>query len=87
MNLEREAAMVIKAVTSVPLNLQEQKEDVNMCKAIEVMLNNSKNEGTITALAKVVSMGKLTVPDAAQLAGMTEEEFLKSCEKFKQELG
>ena len=106
MNLEREAAMVIKTVTNVPLNLSKQEERVDMCKAIEIMLNESRetgrregrsegeregrregrSEGKLIALAKVVYVGKLTVPDAAELAGMTEEEFLKSCEKFKQEL-
>ena len=34
MNLEREAALVIKAVTNVPVNLPEQKEELNMCKSL-----------------------------------------------------
>lgn len=43
-------------------------------------------EGTVIALSKAISLGFLTVEDAARVAEMTVEEFERKATEFAQEL-
>ena len=45
-----------------------------------------REQGTIIALSKAVSLGFLTVEDAARVAEMTVEEFERKATEFAQEL-
>ena len=45
-----------------------------------------KAEGTVIALSKAISLGFLTVEDAARVAEMTVEEFERKATEFAQEL-
>lgn len=81
--VEANAARVIRAVTKTPLKIPEGAEVINMCKAIEDLMNDSKTEGelkgelkgTIKTLAGLVKDGLLSLKDAAARANMTETEF------------
>ena len=44
MLIEANAARVIKAVTNTPLDIPEDAEVVDMCKAVEDMMNESKTD-------------------------------------------
>ena len=54
--------------------------NVNMCKAIQEMIQDGREEGRIEAsfniLSKLIQSGKVTVKEAAALMNMTPEEFL-----------
>ena len=45
MMMETDAVRVIRAVTNTPVEIPEEKEEVNMCKAIEEMMEDSRQEG------------------------------------------
>lgn len=45
MMMETDAVRVIRAVTNTPVEIPEEKEEVNMCKAIEDMMEDSRQEG------------------------------------------
>ena len=44
-HVDRETAQFIKEMTGVNIEIQEEEEDVNMCKAWEDMAIDMKNEG------------------------------------------
>ena len=58
--------------------------NVNMCKAIQEMMQDSRDEGRLAGLAEgglqllttLIQSGKVTVKEAATLMDMTQEEFL-----------
>ena len=86
MNMEVEAARVIETITSV--TIEKEKVDsmgnVNMCKAIQEMMQDSRDEGRLVGLTEgrlqllitLIQSGKVTVKEAATLMDMTQEEFL-----------
>ena len=39
---------VIRTVTNTPVEIQEEAEEVNMCKAIEEMMEDSRQEGEVS---------------------------------------
>ena len=45
MTMEADAVRVIRTVTNTPVEIQEEAEEVNMCKAIEEMMEDSRQEG------------------------------------------
>ena len=83
MTVERNAARVIQAITKVTIDLSEETEKVDMCKAIEDMMQDSRaagkaegrTEGILFALTGLVRDGVLSIKDAAFRANMTESAF------------
>ena len=90
MLMEVNAARVIKAVTNTPLEIPEGAEVIDMCKAVEDMMNDSKEkgkaegrtEGMVAALAGLVKDGLLSLKDAALRANMTESAFEAEMQKL-----
>lgn len=82
--LDRNAAEVINAVTKTPVKIEEGADKVNMCKAIEEMLKESKNEGIaageLNMLIKLVKNSVLNEQIAAEQAGMSPAQFHKEME-------
>ena len=86
MNMEVEAARVIETITSVTIEKEEVDSmgNVNMCKAIQEMMQDSRDEGRLVGLTEgrlqllitLIQSGKVTVKEAATLMDMTQEEFL-----------
>ena len=51
------AAQVIKEVTNTKFQIQKGMEEVNMCEAIEVLMNRRENEGIRQGLEQGISQG------------------------------
>lgn len=80
--IERTAAEVIKTITRTPIDIPEGVDEINMCKAIEEMMNDSKMEGKAEALVSLVKDGLLSIKDAAARLGMSEAEFQNTMNKL-----
>ena len=82
MLMEANAARVIKAVTNTPLDIPEDAEVIDVCKAVEDMMNESKTEGAVAVLAGLVKDGLLSIKEAAHRANMTESAFEAEVKKL-----
>ena len=82
MLMESNAARVIKAVTNTPLDIPEDAEVIDVCKAVEDMMNESKTEGAVAVLAGLVKDGLLSLKEAARRANMTESAFEAEVKKL-----
>lgn len=80
--MEIEAARVIETVTNMEIEREEVDSmgNVNMCKALQDMMQDSRDEGRMEAsfniLSKLIQSGKVTVQEAASIMDMTQEEFI-----------
>ena len=97
MVVEANAARVIKAVTKTPIKIPEGVEVVDVCKAVEEMMNEreaigkeegraegrteGRREGTLATLTGLVKDGILTIKDAALRANMSESAFKAEMER------
>ena len=75
MLIEANAARVIKAVTNTPLDIPEGAEVIDVCKAVEEMMNESEERGELRMLVKQVRKGRITIGQAAEDANMSVEQF------------
>ena len=90
MMLEINAARVIQTITNITLDLSEEVEEVDMCKAIDDMMQDSREEGKaegrtegiLFALTGLVRDGVLSIKDAAFRANMTESAFEAAMKKI-----
>ena len=77
--LDRESAEVINIVTGSNLSIEQGKESIDMCQAIEEMRSESEAKGRVEGILKtLVSLfkkGILTLAQAAEEAQMSPEEF------------
>ena len=69
----------IRTVTNTPLDIPEDAEVIDVCKAVEEMLNESEARGEargeLRMLVKQVRKGRLTIEQAAEDANMSVEQF------------
>ena len=65
----------INECTGSDLVVPKGEEVVNMCKGLEGYGEKKRAEGVLETLVELVQKGLLTVKDAAEQAGMTQEEF------------
>ncbi len=82
MMLEASAAQVISAVTDTVIDISEEKEEVNMCQAIKELMEDSRNEGRLSAFADLVRDGIITVSEAAKRVNMSVEDFQAAVSKM-----
>lgn len=90
MVIERDAAMVIKAITNTPIEIEEEMEEIDMCKAIDSLMTESREQGIEQGmeigerrmLVQLVKEGDLKLERAAAKAGMTVEQFEKDMENI-----
>ena len=79
--LDRDSAEVINIVTGSSLSIEQGKESIDMCQAIEEMRAESRAEGEakgiLKTLVSLVKDGILTLSEAAKRANMTVEDFEK----------
>lgn len=66
MLIEANAARVIKAVTNTPLDIPEGAEVIDVCKAVEEMMNESEERGELRMLVQLVRDGDLKLERAAE---------------------
>ena len=71
----REVIGYIKAVTNTPLDIPEGAEVIDVCKAVEEMMNESEERGELRMLVKQVRKGRITIEQAAEDANMSVEQF------------
>lgn len=86
MVIDRDAAMVIKTITNTPIEIEEGMEEIDMCKAIDSLLTESRERGIelgeLSMLVQLVKEGDLKPERAAAKAGMTVEQFEKEMESI-----
>lgn len=96
--LELNAAQVIREVTNTKFQIPKGTEVVNVCEAVEVLMERRKNEGIqqgleqgksqgitqgkLSLLQDLINDGTLTIEAAAAKADMTVEEFTESIKKL-----
>ena len=84
MMLDWEAAVVIKNITNTPIEIPEEMDVIDVRKAVEDMLKESREEGIeigeIQMLVKLVKEGDLKIECAAVKAKMTVDQFQKMME-------
>ena len=74
--------LVVKGkITNVTIDLSEETEEVDMCKAIDDMMQDSRKEGILFVLTGLVRDGVLSIKDAASRANMTESAFEAAMKK------
>ena len=77
MNMEVEAARVIEVITHMKIESEEVDSmgNVNMCKALQDMMQDSRDEGRVQLLVTLIQSGDISLQRAAALMNMTPEEF------------
>ena len=70
MRLDADAARVIRRVTNTPVEIREEEEEVDMCKAIEEMMEDSRQEG----IQKGIQEGKRETACALAKMGLPAEQ-------------
>ena len=84
MNMEAMAARVIEVMTNMSIEIPEGEEKIDMCKAIEDMIQDVVDEkkddwlseGRIQLLSTLIQSGDISLQKAAAIMNMTPEEFL-----------
>ena len=90
MTMEADAVRVIRTVTNTPVEIQEEAEEVNMCKAIEEMMEDSRQEGrkegeasgALHILTGLVRDNILSIKEAARRANLSEAAFEAELKKM-----
>ena len=73
--LDRESAEIINIVTGSNLSIEQGKESIDMCQAIEEMRAEERAKGILETLVSLFKKGILTLAQAAEEAKMSPEEF------------
>ena len=60
---------------NTPLDIPEDAEVIDVCKAVEEMMNESEERGELRMLVKQVKKGRITIEQAAEDANMSVEQF------------
>ena len=98
MTMEADAVRVIRTVTNTPVEIQKEAEEVNMCKAIEEMMEDSRQEGrkegqkegrkegemsgALHILTGLVRDNILSIKEAARRANLSEAAFEAELKKM-----
>lgn len=77
MIMDNDAARVICDITSTPIYVPDGKGEIDMCKAVRDMIDESKQEGKLITLIDLVRDNSLNIEKAAAKANMTVEQFEK----------
>lgn len=94
MNMEIEAARVIEVITHMEIESEEVDSmgNVNMCKALQDMMQDSRDEGRLAGISEgrfqllttLIQSGDISLQKAAALMNMTPEEFLDKSKTISQ---
>ena len=71
---------MIKNITDTSIEIPEETEVIDVCKAVEEMMNESEERGELRMLMQFVRDGDLKLERAAEKAKMTVEQFEKVME-------
>jgi hypothetical protein len=81
-SMDRNAAEVINTVTGSGLKLKDKEDTIDMCKAIEDMMNDSRSEGhseglveaNINTALRMLEKGKYSIDEIAELVELPIEK-------------
>ena len=82
MNIDISAARVIGAITNTPIHFQKGDEQIDMCQAIEEMIQDGKIEGKIELISQLLRLKKITMNEASVLMHMSKEELENKIQFF-----
>ena len=86
MNIDISAARVIGAITNTPIHFQKGDEQIDMCQAIEEMIQDGKTagkiEGKIELISQLLRLNKITMNEASVLMHMSKEELENKIQFF-----
>jgi hypothetical protein len=73
-SMDRNAAEVINTVTGSGLKLKDKEDTIDMCKAIEDMMNDSRSAANIETAKILLTLGKLTFEEIAESTHLSLEK-------------
>ncbi len=73
-DVDKKAATVIKTVTGMEFEVEEDEEKVDMCGALKGLLSDAKKEGIQTIARKMLEEGDVTIEYIARITGLSVEE-------------
>jgi hypothetical protein len=81
-SVPNEAVSLINTLTGSNLEINEMKEESNMCEAIEGLIEDGRKEGQFTALLNLIKSGVITIKQAADSLNMSEKYFKKQLSDY-----
>ena len=93
-NVSNLSATLIKETTGLNLKINKEKESIDMCQAVNDLMEDSKKEGIkegkkegikegeFNALYKIIKQGLLTVEQAAKSLGLTKKQLLAGFKQY-----
>ena len=74
-DMDNTTVSLINEITNINIKINKEGKRMNMCKAMEDLLNDSRDEGGMKKLYELVTEGIITISQAATNAKISEEEF------------
>jgi hypothetical protein len=81
-SVPNEAVSLINTLTGSNLEINEMKEESNMCEAIEGIKEDSRKEGEFKALFRLIEEGIITIKQAAKSLKISEKAFKKQLSEY-----
>ena len=85
-HVTNEAVSLINTLTGSKMKLSKDKEESNMCEAIEGLIEDGREEGIkegqFTALLNLIKSGFITIKQAADSLNMSEKSFKKQLSDY-----
>ena len=80
------SATLIKETTGLNFKISKEKENIDMCKAVNDLMEDSRKEGIkegeFNALFKIIKQGLVTVEQAAKSIGLSKKQLLLGFKKY-----
>ncbi len=81
-SVPNEAVSLINTLTGSNLEINEMKEESNMCEAIEGIKEDGRKEGEFKALFRLIEEGIITIKQAAKSLKISEKAFKKQLSEY-----
>ena len=81
-HVPNEAVSLINTLTGSNMKLSKDKEESNMCEAIEGLIKDGEKKGRIGALFELIKDGIITLKEAAKRMKMSEKTFKKQLSDY-----
>ncbi len=85
-HLERNAAMVIQAMTNTPLKIDKNAEVIDMCEAIQGMMNDRLNEGIMQGMQQGMREANLATAMRLMKMGLTTQQIVEATQLSQAEI-
>ena len=76
------SATLIKETTGLNLIINKEKENIDMCKAINEMIEDGKKEEKFNTIYYFIKKGRITIDDAANDIGLSVKQLLANFKKY-----